>query len=144
MKGQVTLSSTLNGKVVGKPVVVNKGETTSSSPGAAPEPPRALPKNELKEIDKDSTAANNPKKGDGPGSKEGPGDGKERKPASEGLGGPTGSGADFEPKERPPVLDGPANSGSGCPPKCGPQLPPPPRHIPGLVVPKTKLIIKPQ
>ncbi len=89
MKGQVTFSSVLNGRVVGTPVTVNKGESTTSSAGAPPEPPKAMPKNELKEIDKESTAANktksetvadngkgdgsrNPASADGPAPKDGP------------------------------------------------------------------------
>ncbi len=129
MKGQVTFASMLNGKIVGKPVVVNKGETTASSPGAPPEKPKTLPKNELKEIDKDSTAATKTKsetvadkKSDGTKHGEGPKDGPKE-------GGPGG-----DPQKRDlasaPMAEGsmmrPEDIAGVPPPILGPPLPPPP------------------
>lgn len=40
-----------------KPVLVQKGESTTMAAGANPEPPKALPKEELKKIDQESTAS---------------------------------------------------------------------------------------
>lgn len=156
MKGQVAFASVLNGKIVGKPVVVSKGETTTSSPGAPPEPPKALPKNELKEIDKESTAANKTKNdnvadGKSDGKKNDPSkdgsmnDPKKRDPAS------VGDSSMMKPEDiagmKPPSLD---NKMPDLPMMDGPRLPPlpPPPNplIPGLVQGqfKTKVIIIPQ
>jgi hypothetical protein len=51
-KGAVTFS-TVNpqGQVIGSPVVVKKGETTSAAPNTPPEAPKAIPKEELKKLD---------------------------------------------------------------------------------------------
>lgn len=58
LKGQVRLTSlNLQGQAVGIPVTVNKGETTSAAPDKAPEAPKAMPKEEAKKVDADTTAA---------------------------------------------------------------------------------------
>ncbi len=155
MKGQVTFASVLNGKVIGKPVVVNKGESTTSSAGAPPEAPKAVPKSELKEMDKDSTAAskskNEPvadngkpegnKAGDGP--KDSPNDGTKREPASVN---PNADGS-MRPDDipvKPPMMDGPAPQPPPDIQRPRP-LPPIPRPNPFVnPVGKTKLIITPQ
>lgn len=108
MKGQVSFTSVSNGVAVGAPVVVKKGETTSASPGAPPEAPKALPKSELKKIDQDSSAAT--KKENAEPSSE----------ASEGSKNSEASNkeADSGPKEKSP--DGPkeaSNPGSDSGPK---------------------------
>lgn len=169
MKGQVTFTSMLNGRPVGAPVTVNKGETTASSAGAPPEPPRAVPKNEMKEIDKDSTAATKTKtetvaenggKGDAnkntqaDGSatpKDSPGpqkEGKGREPASVASSETSMMRPDDIGTPKPPVMDGP-----NLPkPPVGPQpLPPLPpmqnpivREIIRDQVGKTKVTIIPQ
>ncbi len=56
MKGAVALTAMVNGKPSGAPVLVKKGETSSLAQGqASPEPAKALPKEELNKIDKEST-----------------------------------------------------------------------------------------
>lgn len=58
LKGSVTLASVgAGGQIVGQPVVINKGETSSASGGQAPEAPKAMPKEELKKVDADSQAS---------------------------------------------------------------------------------------
>ncbi|MFN7905033.1 MAG: FecR domain-containing protein [Pseudobdellovibrionaceae bacterium] len=60
LKGQVTFAPVSVSGTVGSSVFVNKGESTSVGAGApAPEPPQVLPKEELKKVDKESTAASN-------------------------------------------------------------------------------------
>lgn len=61
-KGSVTLTS-LNpqGKPVGAPVIVKKGEMTQSAPDTAPEAPKAVPKEDMKKMDGESTASNSQK-----------------------------------------------------------------------------------
>ncbi len=152
MKGQVSFASMLNGKIVGKPVVVNKGETTASSPGAPPEKPKALPKNELKEIDKDSTAATKTKnetvadnKSEGAKPGDGPKDGPKDAPKD---------GASGDPQKRDPA-SAPMAEGSMMrpedvagvpPPVLGPPPPPlpPPRDIPNNYKPPQQLPIDPR
>lgn len=61
MKGAVTFASVgANGVPVGPPVVVNRGETASAAAGAPPEPPKALPKEELQKVDAESNASSAP------------------------------------------------------------------------------------
>lgn len=56
-KGSVTLASVNPaGKVIGSPVLVKKGEMTQAAPDTMPEPPKAMPKEEIKKMDGDSTA----------------------------------------------------------------------------------------
>ncbi|MGZ3773691.1 MAG: FecR family protein [Pseudobdellovibrionaceae bacterium] len=66
LRGAVTLApaNVTNGNA--KPVVVKKGESTSMAPGSNPEPPKAMPKEELKKIDQESTASASPSKQDSP------------------------------------------------------------------------------
>ena len=65
-KGSVTLATVgPNGAIIGKPVIVNKGQTTSSFAESAPEAPKPVPKEEMKKIDGDSTASNSNNKGSG-------------------------------------------------------------------------------
>ncbi|MFN8943809.1 MAG: FecR domain-containing protein [Pseudobdellovibrionaceae bacterium] len=60
LKGQVSFAPVSVSGTVGSSVFVNKGESTSVGAGApAPEPPQVLPKEELKKVDKESTAASN-------------------------------------------------------------------------------------
>lgn len=146
MKGQVAFGSVLNGRLVGSSVVVNKGQMTTASPGAPPEPPKILPKNELKQIDKDSTAANKTKgdtiaDGSGKNTPEGGREGKLREPANA-----MGDGsmvtrediATFKPPEIP--TDGfKKPDAPPLPPPPPPQAPPPPRTYIG----KSKVIIIP-
>ncbi|AFY02240.1 FecR family protein [Bdellovibrio bacteriovorus] len=57
-KGAVSLAAVnAQGKMVGAPVLVKKGEMTTATPNAAPEPPKALPKEEMKQIDGESVAS---------------------------------------------------------------------------------------
>jgi len=71
-KGAVTVASVnAQGRVVGTPVLVKKGEMTTASNGAAPEPPKAMPKEEVKKMDVETTSVgNSPSKEGGPGSRE--------------------------------------------------------------------------
>ncbi|MGZ3771009.1 MAG: FecR family protein [Bdellovibrio sp.] len=46
-----------------KPVIVQKGESSTMAPGSNPEPPKALPKEELRKIDQETTASSAPKQG---------------------------------------------------------------------------------
>ncbi|HEY1078730.1 MAG TPA: FecR family protein [Bdellovibrio sp.] len=62
-KGAVTLASIgPGGKIIGAPVLVKKGETTTASGGAAPEPPKAMPKEEAKKLDADTASNSTPTK----------------------------------------------------------------------------------
>jgi hypothetical protein len=57
-KGSVSLASIgANGKMIGSPVMVKKGEMTQSAPNTAPEAPKILPKEDMKKMDGDSTAS---------------------------------------------------------------------------------------
>ncbi|HEY8270856.1 MAG TPA: FecR family protein [Pseudobdellovibrionaceae bacterium] len=57
-KGSVSLASLgANGKIIGVPVTVKKGEMTTAAPNAPPEAPKAVPKEDLKKMDGDSTAS---------------------------------------------------------------------------------------
>ncbi|MGZ6442447.1 MAG: FecR family protein [Pseudobdellovibrionaceae bacterium] len=71
-KGAVSLASIgANGKVIGAPVMVKKGQMTHVAPNAIPENPKAVPKEDLKKMDGDSTAtAQNKDSRDSKGSKE--------------------------------------------------------------------------
>lgn len=60
LQGKVNFTSMMNGKPVGASVEVKIGETASAIPGVAPEAPRPVPKNELKSIESETTASNNP------------------------------------------------------------------------------------
>lgn len=64
-KGAVSLASMGPGGTVGAPVIIKKGQMTTASPNAAPEPPKALPKEEMKQIDGDSIASLSPGAGGG-------------------------------------------------------------------------------
>lgn len=57
-KGSVSLA-TVNpqGQVVGTPVVVKKGEMTTAAANKPPEPPKTLPKEEVKKLDMDTASA---------------------------------------------------------------------------------------
>jgi len=58
-KGAVTLASVgPQGKIIGTPVVVKKGEMTQAAPEKMPEPPKAVPKDDMKKMDGESTASN--------------------------------------------------------------------------------------
>ena len=60
-KGSVSLASMNKmGQIVGTPVLVKKGETTNAAPNALPEAPKALPKEEMKKLDKESVASSTP------------------------------------------------------------------------------------
>lgn len=62
LKGTVSFAAVnASGQVVGKPVLVNKGESTSAASGQAPEAPKKLPKEELKKVDAESTASHKEK-----------------------------------------------------------------------------------
>lgn len=57
-KGAVSLASiTPQGQTVGEPVTVKKGESTTVAPEAAPEPPKAMPKEEAKKADTETNAS---------------------------------------------------------------------------------------
>jgi len=141
MKGQVTFSSVMNGKVVGAPVVVNKGESTTSSAGAPPEAPKAVPKNELKEIDKDSTAANKTK--NETVAEGGKPEGRGREPASEKPVEKTEmtmvSSADFVPMK--PSMEGPILKPPPVTDIPRPRLPTPPNFVLPI---QSKVIIIPK
>jgi hypothetical protein len=71
-KGAVTVASVnAQGHIVGTPVLVKKGEMTTTTPGAAPEPPKAIPKEEVKKMDiETASVGNSPSKEGGPGNRE--------------------------------------------------------------------------
>lgn len=71
-KGAVTVASVnAQGRIVGTPVLVKKGEMTTASSGAAPEPPKAMPKEEVKKMDMETASVgNSPTKEGGPGNRE--------------------------------------------------------------------------
>lgn len=138
LKGSVTLASVgAGGQIVGQPVVINKGETSSTSGGQAPEAPKAVPKDELKKVDAESQASN--------GSAEG---GDARSPASAG-------GGEIPPETNPDVAGPPPTTQGGGPgggggdgpslkpdcTSCSPPPPPPPR--PPIPPGKTKVIVTP-
>lgn len=57
-KGAVTLASIgANGAMIGTPVIVKKGEMTQSAPDKTPEAPKAVPKEDMKKMDGESTAS---------------------------------------------------------------------------------------
>lgn len=57
-KGSVTLASVgPAGKIIGTPVTIKKGEMTQSAPDKAPEPPKAVPKEDMKKMDGESSAS---------------------------------------------------------------------------------------
>jgi len=57
-KGSVTLATvSASGAIIGTPVTVKKGEMTQASPDKMPEPPKSVPKDEMKKMDGDSTAS---------------------------------------------------------------------------------------
>lgn len=57
-KGAVAVAAVnAQGRPVGTPVLVKKGEMTTAAPNSAPEPPKALPKEEMKSIDSESLAS---------------------------------------------------------------------------------------
>lgn len=62
-KGAVTLAS-LNpqGTMIGEPVVVKKGQTTSAASEKAPEAPKAMPKDEAKKADAETNASTSTEK----------------------------------------------------------------------------------
>lgn len=87
LRGQVAFSSMSNGKPVGPPVVVSKGESASAAAGAAPTPPKPVSQNQMKEMDRDTSGMQPKKEGqessspgqNNPGAKpadQGKGDGK--------------------------------------------------------------------
>lgn len=58
MKGAVTFASLgANGQPIGAPVTVNRGEMASAASGAPPEPPKAMPKEEMQKVDAETTAS---------------------------------------------------------------------------------------
>lgn len=61
-KGSVAVMAVNSqGRPTGSPVIVKKGQMTTTAPNAsAPEAPKALPKEEMKQIENDSLAANLP------------------------------------------------------------------------------------
>lgn len=62
-KGSVTLASVNpKGQIIGAAVLVNKGESTTASPNAAPAAPKAMTKEDLKKMDAE-TASTNPSGG---------------------------------------------------------------------------------
>lgn len=57
-KGAVSFSSVNSqGQVIGSPVLVKKGETTNAAPNAPPEPPKVMPKEDLKKMDVETASA---------------------------------------------------------------------------------------
>lgn len=157
LQGKVNFTSMLNGKPVGASVDVKVGETASATAGAAPEPPRPVPQNELKSIESDTTASNTPPpKGSGDVANNNNQDKKDKKdkkdknidgdrsPASETA--PRMDAPAFDPKnDMPPVANMP-----------GVNMPEPPR-LPNMPTAnpivrdivrdgaaKTKVIVKPQ
>lgn len=56
-KGSVTLASvTPKGQIIGAAVLVNKGESTTASPNAAPAAPKAMPKEDLMKMDAETAS----------------------------------------------------------------------------------------
>lgn len=62
LKGSVTLATlSARGEIIGKPVIVKKGQATRAAAGSPPETPQAVPKEDLNKIDIETTASSNPK-----------------------------------------------------------------------------------
>lgn len=86
-KGSVTLATVSpSGAVIGTPVTIKKGEMTQASPDKMPEAPKAVPKEEMKKMDGESTASHQNKDSNGQGeqkretaSDQGDNSGKEKK-----------------------------------------------------------------
>lgn len=62
LRGAVSLAPVSVSGALVKPVLIQKGESTTMSPGANPEPPKPMPKEELKKIDQESTVSSAPSK----------------------------------------------------------------------------------
>lgn len=62
IRGQVSFTSMANGKPVGAPVIVSKGEGVSAEGGKAAPPPAPVSAQDLKEIDRDTSGGNSKKK----------------------------------------------------------------------------------
>lgn len=67
LRGAVSLAPTNVTTGNAKPVIVQKGESTTMAPGANPEPPKAMPKEEIKKIDQETTASAASTKSEGSG-----------------------------------------------------------------------------
>ncbi len=90
-KGSVSLASIgINGILIGSAVIVRKGEMTQAAPNVMPETPKALPKEDIKKMDNESTASMQ-RKDDKPAESE-----QKREAASEGG----------TPKEKTPSAPG--------------------------------------
>lgn len=122
LKGTVALTS-LNSTM--PPVLVNKGQGSSVAKDGAPEPPKVIPADVLKQLDRDSDGKD---RGDGKGSKGGGGDKRIIKD-------------DGPPPPPPPPPPGPG-PGPGPGPCQGCTQPPPPPSIKPLD-PKTKVKVVP-
>lgn len=95
LKGSVTLATVNpNGKIIGAPVVIQRGETATSSPGAPPPAPTAVPKDDLKKIDLDSSASTSSKSDSSPSDK--------KEPTSNGSKGPGDQSPDGSSKTDSP------------------------------------------
>jgi len=134
-KGAVTLASVgPNGNIIGKPVVVKKGEMTQSAPDKTPETPKAVPKEDMKKMDGESTASMSNK--DSKSDKEAKTDGDQKRDVandektkdSKKDSGPGVDLADRDPKNTP----APVNPTPTPPPK-PPTAPPTPPPTPAPV-----------
>lgn len=64
-KGSVTLASVNpQGKIIGTPVLVKKGQMTQAAPDMVPEPPKVIPKEEMKQMDGESSTGSAQKGGE--------------------------------------------------------------------------------
>ncbi len=162
LKGAVSFApANLSGAIGGEAVMVRKGESTSVAPGAAaPEPPKAIPKEELRRIDKESAStapaktdtkqAKGPAAGDGKKSTDG-----KREPASNGSGGTqadagggSSPGGMLQPTEKPPEVEGPRTQSpvTALPTQPPAQLPKIPAVVETIIqnpYQQTKVIITP-
>lgn len=162
LRGAVTLTPVVPGGGSGtkNTIVVQRGEASSVAPGAPPEPPKKVPQEELKRMDKESSGQAPDKKSDTSGSKPGSGAGAAGPAASEGQANGSGPGPTGPPmidkKDMDAVKiinDNPvARPKDMIPP--GPTLPPPPPPRPPTVNPaigdivrgklnKTKINVRP-
>lgn len=83
LRGTVSLAPVNVSGGSAKPVLVKKGESTSVSPGANPEPPKAVPKEDLKKLDQETTVSAAPSKQDAPAKETAKSDKKEEKKSEE-------------------------------------------------------------
>ncbi|WP_413289575.1 FecR domain-containing protein [Bdellovibrio sp. HCB337] len=124
-KGSVNLASVgPQGKPIGAPVIIKKGEMTQAGPDKAPDKPKAVPKEDMKKMDGESTASMN-------------GGGDQKRDVASDLG---GSQSMVNGDDTLPTIQGPPGPLPPTPPP-PPPIPPTPPPVP--VGGKTNVNIKP-